>query len=246
METYSTLCRQRSSQRPQIPVIANHDCLTWLQFYFYVRKGSYSNYIDLRSVLAIDRSQGCTMNWYSYHTATYYKWPNLCFDRNPNMSPVHPQGGRRPNFGQPVPCPTPGRIDRNSTVVFVDWSFCGISHITLLPFGESRSVLNDTSVLRWQNLIWAVTFPDLQFGMLRRVTRGRRKMKVLSWFRTCTMIRFAERDGLMWTLIVWSVTCDCGSLTGAELIRRTFTDSAISLQKLAHWTWNFDYRLLIY
>ena len=33
------------------------------------------------------------------------------------MSPVHPQGGRRPNFGQPVPCPTPGRIDRNSTVL---------------------------------------------------------------------------------------------------------------------------------
>ena len=75
-----------------------------------MRKGSYSNYIDLRSVLAIDRSQGCTMNWYSYHTATYYKWPNLCFDRNPNMSPVHPQGGRRPNFGQPVPCPPPAEL----------------------------------------------------------------------------------------------------------------------------------------
>jgi len=74
--------------------------------------GKGLNYIDLRFV---DRSQG-VLTWYPYHTATYYKWPNLCFDRKPNMSPVHPQGGRRPNFGQPVPCPTPGRIDRNSTV----------------------------------------------------------------------------------------------------------------------------------
>ena len=43
METHSSLCRQRSSQskdqRPQIPVIANHDCLTSQQVSFYVRKG---------------------------------------------------------------------------------------------------------------------------------------------------------------------------------------------------------------
>jgi len=91
-----------------------------LDYNFIFMCGKGLNYIDLRSVLAIDRSQGCTMTWYSYHTATYYKWPNLCFDRNPNMSPVHPQGGRRLNFGQPVPCPTPGRIDRNSTVLWAN------------------------------------------------------------------------------------------------------------------------------
>ena len=44
--------------------------------------GGGLNYIDLRFV---DRSQG-VLTWYPYHTATYYKWPNLCFDRNPNMS----------------------------------------------------------------------------------------------------------------------------------------------------------------
>jgi len=82
-------------------------------FLFMCGKGL--NYIDLRFV---DRSQG-VLTWYPYHTATYYKWPNLCFDRNPDISPVHPQGGRRSNFGQPVPCPTPGRIDRNSTVLAI-------------------------------------------------------------------------------------------------------------------------------
>ena len=33
------------------------------------------------------------------------------------MFPVHPQDGRRPNFGQPVPCSVPGRIERNGTVI---------------------------------------------------------------------------------------------------------------------------------
>jgi len=83
------------------------------KFLFMCGKGL--NYIDLRFV---DRSQG-VLTWYPYHTATYYKWPNLCFDRNPNMSPVHPQGGRRPNFGQPVTRPTPGRTERNGTVLGV-------------------------------------------------------------------------------------------------------------------------------
>ena len=32
------------------------------------------------------------------------------------MSPVHPQDGRRPNFVQPVPLFPPGRVERNGTV----------------------------------------------------------------------------------------------------------------------------------
>jgi len=122
VEIYSTLCRQRSSQSKnrghKSPLLQSMTAL--LHYNFLFMWGKCLNYIDLRSVLAIDKVTRCTMTWYSYHTATYYKWPNFCFDRNPNMSPVHPQGGRCTNFGQPVPCPTPGRIDRNSTVLMVN------------------------------------------------------------------------------------------------------------------------------
>ena len=61
------------------------------------------------------------------------------------MSPVHPQGSRRPNFGQPVTRPTPGRTERNGTVV----------EFRIMPYRRVWTLILDRML--YYNLIIAAT-----------------------------------------------------------------------------------------
>jgi len=53
----------------------------------------------------------------------WYKRPNFYFGRNLGDVPCPPSDGRRPNSGQPVPCPPLGRIERNGTAECKPGSF---------------------------------------------------------------------------------------------------------------------------
>jgi len=93
-------CRPRERKRGhKSSFLKKMTALLHYNFLFMCGKGH--KYIDLRSVLAI---------LVLVPHSNILQVPNLCFYRDENMSPVHPQGGRRPDFGQSVPCPTPAEL----------------------------------------------------------------------------------------------------------------------------------------